>query len=151
MGKRNYKGGRGEARALNAYVKLMRASEAVTARIHRHVTDAGLTVTQFGVLEALYSLGPLSQREIAGKILKSSGNITLVIDKLEKRGLVKRERSTEDRRSYAVDLTPAGRRVIRGIFPRHAARVVEEMKALTGEEQEELSRLCRKVGFKEQP
>ncbi len=151
MGKKNYKGGKDEARALNAYVKLMRASESMTARVHRHLTGAGLTVTQFGVLEALYSLGPLSQRDIGRKILKSSGNITLVIDNLEKRGLVKRERSTEDRRYYAVELTAAGRRMIGIIFPRHAAKVVEEMKALTGAEQEELSRLCRKVGIKEQP
>ena len=149
MKKTNYKGGRDEVRALNAYVKLMRASEAVTGRIHGHLTDAGLTVTQFGVLEALYSLGPLSQRDIGRKILKSSGNITLVIDNLEKRGLVKRERSKEDRRYYAVDLTAAGRKMIGAIFPRHAAKVVEEMKSLTGAEQEELSRLCRKMGLKE--
>ena len=148
MQKTNYKGSKDQVRALNAYVKLMRASESLTARIHRHLTDAGLTITQFGVLEALFNLGPLSQRQIAGKILKSSGNITLVIDNLEKRGLVKRERSTEDRRLYAVDLTAAGRRVINDIFPRHAARVVEEMKALTNAEQEELSRLCRKMGLK---
>jgi len=147
MKKTNYRGGKDEARALNAYVKLMRASEAVTGRIHRHLTDAGLTVTQFGVLEALYSLGPLSQRDIGRKILKSSGNITLVIDNLEKRGLVKRERSKEDRRYYAVDLTATGRKMIGTIFPRHAAKVVEEMKSLTGAEQEELSRLCRKMGL----
>ena len=150
MVKSRYKGSKGEVRALNAYEKLMRASQSMTARIHRHLTDAGLTVTQFGVLEALYSLGPLNQREIARKILKSSGNITLVIDNLEKRGLVKRERSKEDRRYYAVDLTAAGRKMIGTIFPRHAAKIVEEMKALTAAEQEELSRLCRRVGIREQ-
>ena len=148
MVKASYKGSKDEARALNAYVKLMRASESMTARIHRHLISAGITVTQFGVLESLYSLGPLNQREIARKILKSSGNITLVIDNLEKRGLVKRERSKEDRRSYAVDLTAAGRKTIGTVFPRHAAKVVEEMKALTAAEQEELSRLCRKMGLK---
>jgi MarR family 2-MHQ and catechol resistance regulon transcriptional repressor len=148
MKKTNYKGSRDEARALNAYVKLMRASETVTARIHRHLADAGLNVSQFGVLEALYHLGPLNQTEIAQKILKSSGNITLVIDNLEKRGLVKRRRNAEDRRFYAVDLTAAGRRLIASIFPRHAAKVLEEMKALTSAEQEELSRLCRKMGLK---
>ncbi len=148
MGKSSYKGSKEEARALNAYVKLMRASESMTARIHRHLVTKGLTITQFGALEALYSLGPLNQKEIGRKILKSSGNITLVIDNLEKRGLVKRERNKEDRRSYAVDLTAAGRKLIKTIFPRHAAKVVEEMKALTGSEQEELSRLCRKMGLK---
>jgi MarR family transcriptional regulator, 2-MHQ and catechol-resistance regulon repressor len=148
MVKTNYKGSKDEVRALNAYVKLMRASESMTARIHRHLVPNGLTITQFGTLEALYSLGPLNQKEIARKILKSSGNITLVIDNLEKRGLVKRERSKEDRRSYAVDLTAAGRKLIGTIFPRHAAKILEEMKALTGPEQEELSRLCRKMGLK---
>ncbi len=146
MKKAAYRQSKNEARALNAYVKLMRASEAVTARLHRHLTDIGLTMTQFGVLEALYSLGPLSQREIARKILRSSGNITLVIDNLERRGMVKRTRNKEDRRSYAVDLTAAGRRSIAGVFPGHAARVVDELKALSYAEQEELSRLCRKLG-----
>ena len=148
MRKANYKGGKDEVRALDAYGKLMRASENLTARIHRHLAPKGLTITQFGTLEALYNLGPLNQREIGRKILKSSGNITLVIDNLEKRGLVKRERSKEDRRKYAVRLTAAGRTLIGTIFPRHAAKVVEEMKALTGAEQEELSRLCRKMGLK---
>jgi MarR family 2-MHQ and catechol resistance regulon transcriptional repressor len=150
MKKTHYKGTKDEVRALSAYVKLMRASESMTARIHGHLAGAGLTVSQFGVLEALYHLGPLSQGALAKKILKSSGNITMVIDNLEKRGLVKRERNQEDRRIYVAQLTVEGRRLIGSIFPRHAAKIVEEMKALTRTEQEELSRLCRKVGLKEE-
>jgi len=149
MEKTRYRGTKDEVRALNAYVKLMRASESVSARIHGYLAEAGLTVSQFGVMEALYHLGPLSQGELAKKILKSSGNITMVIDNLENRGLVKRERNQEDRRFYAVQLTAEGRRLIGSIFPRHAAKIVKEMKALTRTEQEELSRLCRKIGFKE--
>lgn len=150
MKRASYKSSKDETRALNAYVKLMRASEAVTSRIHRYLAEAGLNMTRFGVLEALYSLGPLSQREIARKILKSTGNITLVIDNLEERGMVRRKRSTEDRRSYAVELTTTGRRLMSGMFPRHAARVAEEMKVLTVAEQEELSRLCRKMGMQDE-
>ncbi len=144
-----YRGTKDETRALNAYVKLMRASESVSARIHGHVAQAGLTVSQFGALEALYHLGPLSQRELAEKILRSSGNMTMVIDNLEKRGLVKRKRNKEDRRFYSVRLTAGGQRLIGSLFPRHAAKVVEEMNALSRTEQEELSRLCRKVGHNE--
>jgi MarR family 2-MHQ and catechol resistance regulon transcriptional repressor len=150
MQKNHFKGTKDEVRALNAYVKLMRASESVSARIHGHLVDAGLTISQFGVMEALYHLGPLSQRELAKKILKSSGNITMVIDNLEKRGLVKRERKAEDRRFYAVQLTVEGSRLIGRIFPRHAAKIVGEMNALNRTEQEELSRLCRKVGLNEE-
>jgi MarR family 2-MHQ and catechol resistance regulon transcriptional repressor len=150
MKKTHYKGTKDEVRALNAYVKLMRASESVSARIHGHLADAGLTVSQFGVMEALFHLGPLSQGELAKKILKSSGNITMVIDNLEKRDLVRRERKADDRRFYAVQLTVEGRRLIGNVFPRHAAKIVAEMDALTRTEQEELSRLCRKVGLKEE-
>jgi MarR family 2-MHQ and catechol resistance regulon transcriptional repressor len=150
MEKTHYKGTKDEVRALNAYIKLMRASESVSARIHGHLTDAGLTVSQFGVMEALYHVGPLNQGGLAKKILKSSGNITMVIDNLEKRGLVKRERRSEDRRYYTVQLTTEGRRLIRSIFPRHASKIIEEMNALTRTEQEELARLCRKVGLREE-
>ena len=50
--------------------------------------EAGLTPTQFGVLEALLHKGPLSQRELGQKVLTSAGNMTDLIDKLETRGLV---------------------------------------------------------------
>lgn len=98
------------------------------------------------MLEALYHLGPLSQAEIAKKILKSTGNITMVIDNLEKRGLVRRERDPEDRRSYSVQLTAPGKKLIGSLFPRHAVGIVRGMKALTRSEQETLGNLCRKLG-----
>jgi MarR family 2-MHQ and catechol resistance regulon transcriptional repressor len=144
-----YKGTREEVRALNAYVKLLRASETVSARIHRHLAPAGLTISQFGVLEALYHLGPLSQAEIAKKVLKSSGNITMVIDNLEKRGLATRQRKEEDRRFYTIQLTNEGKKIIKDIFPRHAARIVEEMSILSSAEQDALGRLCRKLGLRQ--
>jgi MarR family 2-MHQ and catechol resistance regulon transcriptional repressor len=98
------------------------------------------------VLEALMHLGPLCQRDLGRKILRSSGNMTLVVDNLEKRRLVQRERSPEDRRYYSVRLTAEGERLIRGIFPPHARAVTETMGALSRAEQEELGRLCRKLG-----
>ncbi len=146
MIKTGYKGSKEEVGALSAYVKLMRAAESVSSRIHGHLAGANLTISQFGVLEALLHLGPLSQAELAKKILKSTGNITMVIDNLEKRGLVRRERHPEDRRSYAVTLTPAGRKLIGSLFPRHAAGIVKGMNALNRSEQEILGNLCRKLG-----
>lgn len=149
MKKSLYKGTKGEVRALSAYVKLVRASESVMGRVHRHLADAGLTVSQFGALEALYHVGTLSQAEIAKKVLKSTGNITMVIDNLERRGLVKRERDQEDRRYYAVQLTAEGRKLIGSIFPRHASKIMEEMSILSDAEQQALGNLCRKLGLRQ--
>ena len=145
--KRRYRGNQKEIRALRTYVKLMRAAESVTARTHRHLSSTGLTISQFAVLEALYQLGPLSQREIGQKILRSSGNITMVIDNLEKNGLVRRERSETDRRFFIVHLTDKGYNLINKIFPPHAAVIAENLGALTAAEQDTLGRLCKKLGL----
>lgn len=139
----------GTARALNTYVKLMRATESVTARAHRQLSTFGLSFSQFGVLEALYHRGPMSQSEIGQKILRSSGNMTMVIDNLEKRQLVKRERSQVDRRFFIIHLTEKGRKLISEIFPSHAREITREFDVLTASEQQTLGRLCKKLGLKD--
>ena len=144
-----YQGTDEEVRALDAYIKLMRAAESVAARLAPHLSRAGLTTSQFSALEALYHLGPLCQRDLAKKILKSGGNITMVVDNLEKRGLVERERDAIDRRYITVRLTAAGRRLIQKLFPRHAEAIREEMDVLSATELERLARLCKRVGLKE--
>ena len=143
-----YKGTKAENRALDAYIKLVRASESVVGRLVQNLrAEDDLTLSQFGVLEALMHLGPMCQRELGVKILKSSGNVTMVVDNLEKRGLVARRRSVEDRRVTEVDLTAKGRALIKGIFPRHAAEITAEMGRLTAAEQKQLGALCRKLGL----
>lgn len=135
-------------RVLNTYTKLMRAAESVTSRTSRPMLAADLTISQFGVLEALYHKGPLCQRDIAAKILKSTGNITMVIDNLEKRGLVRRERDIRDRRYLTVHLTDTGTTLIAQVFGAVEASIVAEMSSLSGEEQELLGALCKKLGLK---
>lgn len=140
--------GRKSEIALDAYTKLVRATESSTSRIHQHLADANLTISQFGVLEALYHLGPLCQKDLAEKILKTSGNLTMVIENLEKRSLVSRERDQADRRSLNISLTDRGRKLIAQIFPKHAAIVAKEMSVLSPAEQGTLARLCQKLGLR---
>jgi MarR family 2-MHQ and catechol resistance regulon transcriptional repressor len=135
----------GQSAALAAYVKLMRAAESVTARAHAVLPD-GVTITQFAAREALLHRGPLFQTELATKLLKSGGNLTLVVDNLERDGLVTRERDTEDRRRLRVALTAKGRKFITGLFPKVAASLAHEFSVLTPAEQETLAGLCRKLG-----
>lgn len=135
-----------ENRALSTYVKLVRATTSLNARIHRHLRGHGLTESQFGVLEAIFHLGPLSQQELGKKILKTKGNITAVLDNLEKRGLVVRRHDREDQRWTIVHLTGQGERLIEDLFPRHAAVIRREMSTLSEEELDTLGRLCRVLG-----
>ena len=135
-------------RALNTYTKLMRAAESVTSRVNRFMSAANLTISQFGVMEALHHKGPLCQRDIGAKILKSTGNMTLVIDNLEKHGLVKRERNTDDRRYFTVHLTQAGSELIARVFVDVESAIVAEFAILSEGEQELLGSLCKKLGRK---
>ena len=145
MGSR-YQGTESEALALNSYIKLQRAANSVTGRVHRYLVQARLSISQFGVLECLYHLGPLCQRDIGRKILKSSGNISTVIDNLVKRNYVVRQRSNDDRRYISVGLTAFGKALIEQIFPCHVKEIVARMNTLTAREHQQLSRLCKKLG-----
>jgi MarR family 2-MHQ and catechol resistance regulon transcriptional repressor len=144
-----YKGTQKEIRALNAFINFMRAADSVSSRLSRLLAKHGLTMSQFGALEALYHLGALSQNELGRKLLKTSGNITIVVDNLEKRALVKRIRRPEDRRSVSVTLTKDGSRFIESIFPQHVGSIVAEFEVLNPGEQEALRHLCRKLGNQE--
>ena len=142
----HYRGKRAEMRALDAYIKLQRAADTVTMQTARRVKQAGLTESQFGVLEMLLHLGPLQQSVIGEKLLKSGGNITMVIDHLEQRKLLRRQVNPNDRRCVVIHLTDSGQTLIEEIFPQHAASIANTMSALSAEEQEMLSTLCRKLG-----
>lgn len=135
-----------EERALRLWTTLARAYQTFARLVGGKVTEYGLTVPQFGVLEALHHLGPLSLGELAEKLLVTGGNITYVMDRLEAQGLVARKRSDEDRRVIKAHLTSEGRAIIGGVFPGHA-RFIREMAAhLSPREQEELRGLLKRLG-----
>src|SRR6476469_10289670 len=93
-----YRQDRAERLALSTYLKLTRASDRLWDRFALGLQREGVTPCQFGVLEALFHLGPMCQRDLGERILRSSGNMTMVIGNLARRGLVRRERSADDHR-----------------------------------------------------
>lgn len=145
----HYDGSEKEQKVLNAFIKLMRATDSINNRLNKHHSEADLTVTQFGALEALHHLGPLNQKALGKKLLKSGGNITLVIDNLEKSGWVERQEDPSDRRSMLIHLTPKGEEFISSYFPKHLERIKEEFGILSDDELEHLSTICKKLGLQE--
>ncbi len=144
----HYKGSTQEITALDSYIKLVRAAESLSTRLNALLTKSGLTGSQFSVLEALFHLGPLCQTELGTKLLKSGGNITMVIDNLEKQELVRREKTPNDRRFYKIHLTEKGLNLIEKIFPDHVKAITSEFSVLTEAEQTELQRMCKLIGIK---
>lgn len=142
----HYQGTAQEKLALDTYVKFVRSFDSMKGRIDGQHTIGDLSPSQFGTLEMLYHLGPLTQKDIGQKLLVSKSNVVTIIDKLEAHGFVKRRRSLEDRRCVFVHLTEEGREKIEEILPVHVGAITEEMSRLSPQEQKELGRLCRKLG-----
>jgi MarR family transcriptional regulator, 2-MHQ and catechol-resistance regulon repressor len=138
--------GRKIDRALSMWVKLARAHNTMSALADRNIAGFGLTTPQFGALECLGHLGPMTIGELCRKMLVSGGNMTVVVDNLEKEGLVERIRDTADRRKILVMLTPKGKRLFDTIFTDHAEYIAKLASVLTQKEQEALSRLLKKLG-----
>jgi len=109
------------------------------------VGEYGLTVPQFGVLEALYHLGDLKICEIIEKTLSTSGNMTVVIKNLERDGFVERHNSPEDLRVSLISLTSKGTELIEKIFPLHVKALANVMDRLTIEEKAQLQKLLKKL------
>jgi len=145
----HHKGTNKEITALNTYIKLVRAVESLNQRLYPFLLKYNLSESQFAVLEAIYHIGPMNQRELSSKLLKSPGNITMVIDNLEKRNYVKRERGELDRRHYIIHLTSEGKEFIKRIFPEQVKSIVEELDVLTETDQCQLQKMCKEIGIKE--
>ncbi len=135
------------AEALKLWVVLARATRAIEAHATADVARHGLTIAEFGVLEVLYHRGPLLLGDLQQRILVSSGGVTYLIDRLEKRGLVERRACPADRRARYAALTPAGEDYVREIFPAHAAAIRRAVGGVPPGKRRELTRLLRTLGL----
>lgn len=142
----HHKGSEEEKLALDLTIKLARAAQAVNNFVMPDVVACGVSPSQFGVLDALYHLGPLTLGDVAKKHLKSPNNITSVVDTMERSGLVERRRCDKDRRVIYVDITAKGRQTFEEMYPHHVKRLVKAMKVLSPKEQKDLAELCKKLG-----
>ena len=135
-----------QAESLRLWVIFSRAHAAVGARAQADVARHGLTIAEFGVLEALYHKGPLLLSELKVKILVSNAGVTYLVDRLEQRGLVERRRCDRDRRACYAHLTAQGTALLERIFPEHAAALDDALGVLSHEERVTMMELLRRVG-----
>lgn len=133
--------------ALQFWVKLSRAHSAIAARAAADIAKHGMTLAEFGILEALYHRGPMLLGEVQRRILVSSGGITFLVDRLTSKGLVERRQCENDKRARYATLTAKGENLVAEIFPAHAAVIAQAVSGLNEEEIADASRLLRQVGL----
>lgn len=123
---------------LKLVIALARTHSALFGKIEKRLRRHDLSISEFGVLELLYHKGRQPVQQIAEKILVTSGTITYVIDKLAKKNLVVREKCSEDRRRFYVDLTEDGRALISELFPYHEKHLEDLFGNLDSESKKHL-------------
>ena len=128
------------------WIVLARCHHALSLLVERDITGLGLCISDFTVLEALLHKGPLPISEIQAKVLLASGSMTAAVDRLEKRGLVLRTASSEDRRVRRIELTAEGKHLIEQVYSEHARHLEEAMAVLAEQEQQQLYDGLKKLG-----
>jgi MarR family 2-MHQ and catechol resistance regulon transcriptional repressor len=129
------------------WLVLMKAFHALAAHAEEslNLSRSSLGNSDFRVLEVLLHKGPLPVNTIGPKVWLTPGSISVAVDRLEKKALVKRK-NTDDRRVRLVELTAKGRALITKTFREHAAAMEEAARILSTEERLTLLRLLKKLG-----
>lgn len=105
-----------------------------------------LTLSQFGVLEALYHVGDLTVGEVKEKILSSDGTIPVVVKNLEKQELLYRKQDPADKRRSILSLTEKGRELIRKAYPENETMITDRMSVWSDDEKKQLMTILQKFG-----
>src|SRR5438309_5810331 len=132
---------------VHVWLVLSKAYRALAAHAGKslNLSGAGLGESDFRVLEVLLHKGPLPVNTIGPKVWLTPGSISVAVDRLEEKALVKRK-NTDDRRVRLVELTPKGRALITKTFRKHASAMEEAAGVLSKEERLILLRLLKKLG-----
>jgi len=108
----------------------------------------GLTESQFYLLDALYHLGPMNQKELGKKIFRSEGNITMVVNNLGKQKLIKKKQNKEDKRVYIIKLKNEGKELYEKVFPKFLKTIMIEFEGIKEKEHKEFQMVCKQIGRK---
>ncbi len=128
--------------------RVLHVARLMSERLAALAAEHDLQTGEGDVLFTLFRAGPphrLSPTELADSTLVTTGTMTNRLDKLEARGLVRRIPNHDDRRSLAVELTAAGRRMVDRLVGEHVANEQQMLSGLSEREREQLTRLTRKL------
>ncbi|GAB4426324.1 MAG: MarR family transcriptional regulator [Chloroflexi bacterium OHK40] len=128
--------------AVLAWLRLARVYQKIDGHSERRFRAAGLNTAQFDVLATVGGHSGITQQELAKTLLVTKGNISQLLTRMERQGLI--ERRQEGRRN-CLSLTEQGRALYAALVPQHEAYIAGLFAMLAPDEQAELLRLLRKL------
>lgn len=135
----------GREPAVLAWLRLARVFQKIDRRSEQLFRKYELNVAQFDILAHVGAADGRSQQDLADALLVTKGNVSQLLAKLERRGLINR---THAGRSNCLSLTPEGRRVFDQVVPQQESQLLKLFSCLPGRDQTELVRLLRTLDRK---
>lgn len=130
-----------------ALLQVLRTAEALWESSRVFFARWGLSPSQFNVLNLLReSPDGRSQAELSRELIMHRSNVTGLVDRLEKRGLVRRADDRRDRRAWRVTLTPAGRKLLGDILPAYFATAEAVWKGVSARRAQQLATDLKRLG-----
>lgn len=131
--------------SIGVWVRILRVYTVISTEIRRKVSEKGLTLPQLYVLTTLGLQGDMPLGKLGRELLVTKGNITPIVNHLERDGLVMRVLDPKDRRKIWVRLTSKGEQIFGEIVSAYEKEFVPLMSCLSQEELKHLSQLLKKM------
>lgn len=126
--------------------ELARTYQSFSAFVEKHIRELGLTPAQFDVIATLGNTSGMCMWELAERTLVTKGTLTGIVDRLEQKGLVRREVPPDNRRSFTIVLTPAGEETFAQVFPAHIDYLKERFSRIPADELEQIRLSLKRLG-----
>lgn len=135
------------SKAQEATVAILRTADVVRRRLAAVVEAHGITLQQHNVLRILRGArpGPLAAQEIGDRLIEQTPGVTRLLDRLEAKGWVRRERSSEDRRLVLTWITDSGMHLLSGMDAEVDLVDDAAVSGLDGEQMDQLLELLHRV------
>ena len=145
--RRRIRQARFESPIQEAILNVLVAANEIRDRTEKALGSSGLTLPQYNVLRILRGARPDGHPrcEIANRMLDRAPDVTRILDRLEEKKLVERQRDRVDRRQSVARITPRGMSLLEQVDPEIKAMTADLAKRLGAEECRELSRICELI------
>jgi DNA-binding MarR family transcriptional regulator len=144
---REYAADRDDKLELRLWLRLLTCTNLIEANVRKRLRETfGTTLPRFDLMAQLDRAPEgLTMSELSSRLMVSGGNVTGLVESLQREGLVVRNTHARDRRSMVIRLTPKGRRFFRSMTPIHEQWIDALLGGMSRGEMEKLFELLGKV------
>lgn len=130
--------------SIHAQIVFKKAERTISSKTGIAIREHGLTNSQFGVLDVLYTKGEMRICNLISSMLSTFGNMTVIIKNMEKAGLIYKKTDSSDKRASLVGLTNQGKALFEELLPKHRLEIENIYSVLTDDEKENLINILKK-------